>query len=287
MRSASLFRAATVVAGVAAATAVGAVIYTVRQVQGRAAGDVREFLCAPHPHARPVVVLGASIVRGRASVDFVQMLRDREPSRDFVNAGVNGNVAWEVLQRLDSVIDCAPSRVVILVGTNDVQATLSPEAGQSAQESKGLPQVPSLQWYAACLDDIVGELHQHGAKVALCSLPPIGQDLAAPVNQRVREFNSSIEMVAEDSGATYLPVYERLTELLTAEQMTEGPAWTGAWWPGVDSLLRHFILGTSFDVIAASRGWLLSPDGVHMDTLGAATIADVIEAWIAGQDTGA
>ena len=270
--------AATVTAGVG-----GVLAYTVARVQGRAAGDVEEFLASTPVRERPVVVAGASIVRGRASVDFVQMLRERFPSRTFVNAGVNGNVAWELLERADRIIACRPSQVVILIGTNDVQATLTPDAMRSTRESKHLPVDPSLGWYAACLRDTVVRLQGAGVNVALCSLPPIGQDLDAPVNAVVREANNAIHDVCTETGAAYLPVYERLTDLLASQGAISGPAWTGSWAPGVASLVEHFALGRSYDAIALARGWVISPDGVHMDSTGASIIADLAADWLERQ----
>lgn len=276
MRVPMVFR----VAALTGAVVGGALTWTVVRVQSRAAGDIEHYLSLRQPRTSPVVVAGASIVRGRASVDFVQMLRERQPNELFVNAGVNGNVAWEVLQRTDEIVACAPSRVVLLVGTNDVQATLSAKAGRSAQRSKSLPQPPSIDWYTECLSSVVTRLTASGCAVGVCSLPPIGQDLAAPVNVRLREFNTAIGTVCQSTGAAYLPVYEALADVLTSRGLEGGPAWTGSWWPGLSSLVRHFITGTSYDVIAASRGWLLSPDGVHMDTFGAQVIATVVEKWL-------
>lgn len=272
----------------AAIVGVGALAaYTVARVQGRAQGDVEDFLTSPVPREEPIVVAGASIVRGRASVDFVDMLRHRIPDTPFVNAGVNGNLAWELLERLDDVIACRPSDVVILVGTNDVQATLTPNAAASVRRAKDLPEDPSLDFYGRCMSEIVRRLRDQGIRVALCSLPPIGQDLASLVNQRVSEANDVLMQVASASGATYLPVHERLVDLLAAQSATAGPAWTGSWLPGVRSLVEHFALGRSYDSIALAQGWLLSPDGVHMDSTGAAIIADVVEGWIVNQRTGA
>jgi lysophospholipase L1-like esterase len=270
--------AASAVAGIG-----GLVAFTVARVQGRPEGDVSDYLAAGSTSQQPVVVAGASIVRGRASVDFVQILRDRFASRDFVNAGVNGNVAWEVLQRVDHVIACRPAQVVILIGTNDVQATLTPDATRQTRESKQLPEDPSLGWYAACMTEIVTRLQAAGAEVALCSLPPIGQDLSAPVNVVVREANAAIQRVCDATGAAYIPVYERLTDLLATQGATTGPGWTGSWMPGVASLVQHFVLGRSYDAIALARGWVLSPDGVHMDSVGAGIIADTVGEWLAAQ----
>ena len=262
----------------------GAAAYVVARVQGRARGDIEDYLAGRPSDGAPVVCLGASIVRGRASVDFVQMLRERIPHRTFVNAGVNGNVAWEVLQRVDDVIACGPREVVILVGTNDVQATLNPAAGDSARRSKGLPETPTVRWYEECLTQVVGQLHGAGADVALCSLPPLGQDLEDAANARVREFNAAIARVAEAQGATYLPVYERLAALLASQDSDAGPAWTGSWEPGVRSLAEHFLLGRSFDEIAARAGFVLSPDGVHLDTTGAGIVADLAAEFLRGAD---
>jgi len=273
--------------GIAAATvaagAGGVLAYTVARVQSRAAGDVSDYLSASPSGSSPVVVAGASIVRGRASVDFVQILRERFPARDFVNAGVNGNVAWELLQRIDQIIACRPAQVVILIGTNDVQATLTADATRQTRESKHLPEDPSLDWYAACMTEIVTRLQAADVRVALCSLPPIGQDLAAPVNAAVRQANDALRGVCEATGATYLPVHEHLVDLLASQGATTGPAWTGSWAPGVASLVEHFVLGRSYDAIALARGWILSPDGVHMDSTGARVIADVVGDWLEGQ----
>ena len=44
-------------------------------------------------------------------------------------------------------------------------------------------------------------------------------------------------------------------------------------------------LGRSYDAIALARGWILSPDGVHMDSTGAGIIADVAADWLERQSS--
>jgi lysophospholipase L1-like esterase len=133
------------------------------------------------------------------------------------------------------------------------------------------------------MNEIVARLRAAGASVAVCSLPPIGQDLDAPVNAVVREANNAIHDVCIETGAAYLPVYERLTDLLASQGAISGPAWTGSWAPGVASLVEHFALGRSYDAIALARGWVISPDGVHMDSTGASIIADLAADWLERQ----
>lgn len=287
MRGRRLAAGIAMTAGAAVAAAAIALATTVRQVQARATGDVEDYLAHRGGEAglqgrRPVVVAGASIVRGRASVDFVDLLRGRFPDRTLVNAGVNSNVAWELLQRLDGIVACHPAQAVILIGTNDVEATLSPEAVAQVRRAKGLPQDPSIPWFGACMERVVERLQAAGAEVALCSLPPIGQDLSAPVNERIREANAELRLVCAQTGAAYLPVHERMVDVLRAAEAVDGPAWTGSWLPGLRSLVEHFMAGRSFDAIARSRGWLLSPDGVHLDSTGAGIVADAVADWLAG-----
>lgn len=266
--------------GFLAAAAAAPLAFVVAQVQRRAVGDVDDYLAGPPSTRPPVVRLGASIIRGRASVDFVQMLRERFPDRTFVNAGVNGNTVWEVLQRVDDVLACEPSEVVILVGTNDVLATLAPDGGERVRDGKHQQVVPSVHDYRTNLDAVVARLQAAGCRVALASLPPLGQDLEAPANVRIREFNDVIAEVAVVRGATYLPVYEQMAHELITADAAHGPQWTGSWRPGVESLSRHFLLGQSYDEIAHRRGRLLSPDDVHLDTHGARIVADAAEAFV-------
>jgi acyl-CoA thioesterase-1 len=90
---------------------------------------------------RLVVCLGASIVQGKISSNFVDALRQRLGAEGyrFVNAGVAGYEAFNVLTHLDTVIDHRPDDIVILVGTNDVTATLSPTLARLSRLTKDPP----------------------------------------------------------------------------------------------------------------------------------------------------
>lgn len=74
-----------------------------------------------------VVCVGDSLTAAQVSVDYIKMLAAAELGRSmkFTNAGVNGDLAFNVLQRLDSVIDLQPDAITVLIGTNDANASLS------------------------------------------------------------------------------------------------------------------------------------------------------------------
>ena len=79
---------------------------------------------------------------------------------------------------------------------------------------------------------------------------------------------------------TYLPVHERMAEVIVATGREQGPAYTGSWRPGLESLVEHFTLGRSYDDIAQRAGYLLSPDGVHLDTAGARIVANLASGFL-------
>jgi lysophospholipase L1-like esterase len=270
-------------AGVLGAAA-AALAYETMQIQKPAKGNPDEFVKrGGAPGRRVVVCLGASIVHGKVSVDFVELLRQRLPARDyaFVNAGVNGELAYEALQRIDSVIACDPDFVVILVGTNDVLATINDQVKGLQMRSKHLPCEPCIEWYGENLGQIMTRLcEQTRARVGVCSLPVLGEDLASPANRRVAEFNALVGRVAAERGAAYLPVHERQVEYLTEVGRTHGRECTGSPVPVMAAGVQHFLFGQSLDTISHCYGLALTTDMIHMNSYGAAIIADEIEKFL-------
>lgn len=111
--------------------------------------------------------------------------------------------------------------------------------------------------------------------------PPLGQLIDSPANDVIRSLNTAIASVAEATGETYLPVYERMVSYLAAADGTDGKPFTGDWRIGARSLSQHFIVGRSYDAIAEREGLLLSPDYVHLNTAGASIVADVAQEFLA------
>ena len=70
---------------------------------------------------------------------------------------MNGDLAWNGLQRLDRVIADQPDFVTILIGTNDVNATMSERNRLRYRAFNHLPiEQPTLAWYEENLRAIVG-----------------------------------------------------------------------------------------------------------------------------------
>ena len=77
------------------------------------------------PRQNPVIVCaGDSITHGIISTNWVGMLESRFPDCRFINAGVNSELAYNLLGRIDPIIGINPDIVIILIGTNDVNAKI-------------------------------------------------------------------------------------------------------------------------------------------------------------------
>jgi len=222
-------------------------------------------------------------MRGQISSNFIEVLAERMGKNGyrFVNQGVAGYEAYDVLMRVDSAIHPKPDYVVILVGTNDVTATLSPTIARLSRLTRKIPQPHSAQFYRENIFQIVRTLREKtSAKIGLISLPILGEDLESLPNQRIREYNALLQEISIQEQAGYLPVYERQEEYLKNNQHEAGHTFKSGIKSSLMLVIRHYILGQSFDTISEKNGYMLVTDGIHMNSRGAAFIADEIESFL-------
>jgi lysophospholipase L1-like esterase len=233
-------------------------------------------------HSRRVVCLGASVVRGQVSTNFVNLLNQRmhKDGFEFINAGVNGDLAYNVLMRLKTVVDRQPDFIIILVGTNDVIGASVPRMTKWYRRAKKLPQLPTEQWYRDNMLKIVRYLKENTrARIALASLPLLGEKLMSTFNEIISAYNAHLKEIAVQEQVGYLPIHERQKEYLTGVRPTgrdfesEGKLTRGL-------LIRHYLLRQSFDAISKRYGYVLLIDGLHMNSRGASFIVEEIESFL-------
>ncbi len=230
-----------------------------------------------------VVCLGASMVRGQVSYNFVNLLDQRmaEDGFQFINAGVAGDQAYNVLMRLDSVIDYQPDFVIILVGTNDVTATLGSTLARISRLTRRFPQPPSAEFYKYNMLRIINTLKERtSAKIALVSLPVLGEDLESMPNHLIKDYNAMLKDIADEKQVGYLAVYELQEEYLGKVQQGSGRPYESGGMLSIKALARHYLLRQSFDEISRKHHFVLLTDGIHMNSRGATFIADEIEAFL-------
>ncbi len=250
-------------------------------------GIARESLapnsCEVARERRVAVCAGDSITRGAVSVDYVSMLEARLPEWDFVNAGVNGELAYNLAQRMEDIVALDPDAVTVLVGTNDVNATFGFQAALGYMAVKRLPERPSPYFFRENLVGIVRTLKRETrARIALFSIPPIGEEPGHYAYLRTEDYSMIIKSVAKDEGVEYLPLRERLCSYIEGlPPTTERPLGFrdfGAAAMRAGRMQRY--LGKSLDEISASNRFHILVDGVHLNTHGAMMAADLAESFL-------
>ena len=148
-----------------------------------------------------------------------------------------------------------------------------------------LPRSPSREWYRENLQKICTELSARThARIALLSLPPIGEKLDHPAFAASEAYSLVIRDVAAAQRLTYLPLHENMTALLSHRQPHPRYAYRDDKLLMYIALARHFLLGQSYDEISRANGFWLLTDHVHLNSTGAGMAAGLIESFVTKAD---
>ena len=236
---------------------------------------------------KTVVCFGASLTAGTVSCNYLDLLSERTALAEFrfVNHGANGDLAWNGLQRLDRAIAERPDFVSILIGTNDVNVTMTERNWVRYKALKHLPVKPSLEWYESNLRTIVERLKKETpARLALLSLAVIGEDPEHEAFRKVFLYNDAIRRIAREEETAYLPLHERMLDYLREHESEraalpprleyrDGLHNTG------NALALHNS-GLSWDEVSHRNGLLVTTDTLHLNSVGAGMVANLIEGWL-------
>lgn len=254
--------------------------------QARPENDPCAFISGVKPgfEGSVLVCVGDSITHGRVSSNYVDLLSADLGQKGFsvVNAGINSELAYNVLMRLDTVIACDPEYVTVFIGTNDAHGALTTEQGEKEVREMNLPQMPTEEWYRENLTAIVRGLKDSThAEIALLSIPPIGENPTDPAFLLARHYGQIVRDVAATEQVEYLGLFEEMIAYL-AQHPGEAPPYTRgdferAMYTGI---ARHFLLGASFGDISKKNGFQLETDYLHLNETGARMVADLIEGFV-------
>lgn len=228
-----------------------------------------------------VVCMGDSITHGRVSHNYVDELSTRFAGQgfSFVNAGINGQLAYNLVQRVDPIVEIDPDYITILIGTNDVLGTLSQAQADQYIDSQELPQAPNREWYEANLTQLVNDLRsQTNAKIALISLPPVTENPSHDGYTRAAEYSEFVRRLAEQHNLTYLPLNEQLDEKL--KEKTHNPPRELDLGTMTEAIFRHYVLVSGWDDIADANDMAFMTDGVHLSKRGALLVTDLISGFL-------
>jgi lysophospholipase L1-like esterase len=236
-----------------------------------------------------VACLGSSTTASRGTYKWIDELESWPGNGRFrfVNLGVGGDLSFDAVRRLDPVIARRPDRVIVLIGTNDVLASVFPNFRRFVRVVKRLSEEPSPPRFGENIATIVRRLQREaGARVALTSLAPLGEDpdsdhpVQARLNDLIGAYNGIIRQAASNASADYIPFHEAFQERL-ARTTTRKP-FTRLSFAAMyrDYLLREMVLRQSFDEISRSNGWEFHIDGIHLNTNGGRILTDTVQRFL-------
>jgi len=237
----------------------------------------------PVQNRNVAVCVGDSITHGTVSCNYVDILsgRDRLRGYTFVNAGINSELAYNVVQRADGIIACNPAVITILIGTNDAAASLSSGNQKRYTKDMNLPRLPDRDWYRENLQLLIQKFKTGTrARIAVFSLPPIGEARESVAYKRAQEYSAIVKEVALSEKVTYLPLNERMDEIIAKRGMKNTPAYNENMYLMFKGIVQHYLLGLSYDEIASSNNYFLITDTLHLNCVGAALMADMVENFV-------
>ena len=254
-----------------------------------------------------IVCIGDSITQGTVSAAWVPMLHrlfgsdNRYSSLTMVNAGVNSELAYNVSKRIDTVLSLNPKIVILLIGSNDIKAVANPKLGVAAKKKMNLPSIPTEQFFQdnmLLLLQLLTHNLSDDAKIYVCSIPPLGEDLHSEYNTiHVSRANAFIQQLVAKTNKTntmsikYVPVFEafectmglhdQYCEDTYGKKTSPLPFKNWTLSKTIFTALLYHTFGLSWNLIGYYLyGNFLTTEGLHMNDRGAEVIAKTIAATI-------
>ena len=228
-----------------------------------------------------VVCAGDSNTQGNMGEIWVVRVEKNFPQYAFLNAGINGDLTYTLMARWEDVIAAKPDFVTILIGTNDVNATMGAKKEKRYRQMKKVFTMPTYKDFRENLIAMIEALkEQTSAHIAIMSLPLIGEDLAHAVNLKADKYSEAIKGIADLHKIDYLPLREKQKAYL--EKQPSKPKYT---FEDTDKLIYYavvlrYLLFQSFDKIARIMGFQLLTDNLHQNGTSAQMIADLVQEFI-------
>lgn len=232
------------------------------------------------PNKKILICAGDSITHGNMSYNWVKDLSTQLPNYQVFNAGINADLSYTLLNRLDDIIAMKPHHINILIGGNDIVAQSYPlKKNDRYITFNKIPwgTQPSLQAYEDNLHKIISRLkNETAASISLMSIAPIGEDLEHPIYKTVEKHNKIVKKVADAEGVLYLPLHEKLHEFLKNNKAQSHIPFEKTRNYTTQSAILHIILGWDWDKITQHHKHLLTFDNLHFNSKGGHIIRDLL-----------
>jgi lysophospholipase L1-like esterase len=231
-----------------------------------------------------LVCFGDSNTHGNVSYNWVNDLSSQLTDYQIFNAGINSDLTYTLLQRIDDVIACKPNFITILIGTNDVNSTMGKIMEKRYQDLGRVSKdtSPNFEDFKKNYIEIIRQLKaKTQAKIAVMSLPVLGEDLAHEANQKADKYSEFVKQLATDEQLIYLPVREKQKEFLQNNPQLLKHKFEETYKLLNFSVINYYLLGKNWDEISTKHGFQLTPDNLHQNSIAGGMIRDLVKDAIA------
>ena len=233
----------------------------------------RHYISDKEYNKKLVVFAGNSITHGRVGYDWVRSLSLNDTSKIYLNAGMNGDLAWNVNQRIDEIIKCDPDLVFLLIGSNDAMGSLSKDAGEFYKKFKNLPLLPALDWYEKNYDQILQKLLKStSAKIILITIPWVGEHEDSKIISIIKEHNKVIKKLSLKYELKVLPFFDEMGKLILSKHQQNNstemiPVYTRKKNASLSvfGILKYYQLGFSWNEIGDKNNLSATFDFIHLN----------------------
>ena len=233
---------------------------------------------------RIIACIGDSLTHGNIGQSWVDYLRQEFPNDIFLNEGINGNTAWQVIQRLDPILQCKPDLIILMIGTNDALGSFDVNSGLRYQKNNELPEVPTLEKYKEHLNELIEKIGIQ-SKIAICTLPPIGENENSEVNKHVSLFNNYIKLIANQKNLSLLPVSDALWSDIQSRtyplKLEYNPKARLIMRRILGGIFHHYLFKKSWNDISRAKGQWILFDQIHLNERGAEIVYKLAKDFIA------
>ena len=234
---------------------------------------------------RIIACIGDSLTHGNIGQSWVDYLRQEFPNDVFLNDGINGNTAWQVIQRLDPILQCQPDLIILLIGTNDALGSFDINSGLRYKKNNELPEVPTLEKYKEHLNELIEKIGIQ-SKITICTLPPIGENVNSEVNKHVNVFNDYIKLIANKKNLSLLPVSDALWSEINSRTYPITLDFNSKAIPLMmkrilGGIFHHYLFKKSWNDISRAKGQWILFDQIHLNERGAEIVYKLAKDFIA------
>jgi acyl-CoA thioesterase I len=230
-----------------------------------------------------IACIGDSLTHGNIGKSWVDCLRLEFPNDVFLNEGINGNTAWQVIQRLEPILACKPNVVLLMIGSNDAMGSFDLNSGLRYKRHNNLPEAPSFEKYKEQLQELLERLSDI-PKIAVCTIPPLGENKDSLANKHVDKFNDFIRSTSRNSNIDLLPISESIwlniasrTYPLKSDYNAKEIKILRRIFGGI---FHHYLFKKSWNQIAKSKGQWILFDQIHLNERGANIVFKIVKNYI-------